>query len=484
MSELMASLPPELKKVATDSHYERLAYTHDMSSLDGFLTSDWLKTLPDLVVLPRNVQQVAALLKWAAEHRVPVTPRGAGSTSLFQSVPAKGGVLLDLNCLNTIGPWNLERPSVQVGAGTIIYELQEEAKKRGLSLATFPSSAPVGTIGGWFNNGGRGYGSLQHGSLLNQVERLEVVLAGGEIVQCTHQSDPPIQWFFGSEGTLGVVTSLELKLEPKPTSEAHMAFGFSNIGELQRFLLKTIDGPFLPYNLTFVSATLGGQPIRRINWDAILPGTFLAVDFFGDADQVEQGVQRVRWLKLEHELHQLPKWQAEKFWADRFYNFRLQRTGPSLLGAETLMPLNKISSYVEGIGALATGSQKPMITFGYVTSRQEAYVTTMFWTDEARTVQYLLDLSLVNSIYRTAFKFGAKPLGIGLWNTPYLKYAYSASERRKIRERKERLDPSGIINPGKAHNPPVVLKPRLFGASMTALRIFRKILQRLGRVES
>ncbi len=485
MSDLIARLPIELRELATDSLYERMAYSHDMSPVEGFLTSDWLKAVPDVVVNPRSREDVSLLLAWAQENRIPVTPRGAGSTSLFQSVPAVGGVVVDLSLLNSIGPWDLSAGTVRVGAGTIIYDLIQQAEIRGWTLATFPSSAPGGTVGGWFNNGGRGYGSLLHGSLLDQVRGLEVVLPGGKIEWLSaDNSDLPIEWFLGSEGTLGIVTELEIELLPLPGAEGHIAFGFHDIGELQAFLADYLQGPFLPFNITFVSTTSGGQQLQRINWDAMLPNNFFVASFYGPSDHVDQGIRRMRSLKSEYQVRQLPKWQAKKFWQDRYYNFRLQRTGPSLLGAEVVIPLERISHYTRGIDQLAKMQRKPMITFGYLTNRNEAYVTTMFWSDEARTVSYLLDLSLVSSIYRTALKKGGRPVGIGLWNTPYLRHIYSLKERKALWERKKRLDPQLILNPGKTYRASKLLRPGFFSTAMLITRGLRSLIIHLGRARS
>lgn len=485
MSELLTKLPAQLRELATDSLYERLAYSHDMSPVEGFLTGDWLKTVPDLVVLPHSREDVALLLAWAEEERIPVTPRGAGSTSLFQSVPAKGGVVCDLSWLNTIGPWDLTAGTVRVGAGTIIYDLIQQAEMRGWTLATFPSSAPGGTIGGWFNNGGRGYGALLHGNLLEQVRGLEVVLPGGRIEWLTRDnSELPIEWFLGSEGTLGIVTQLEIELLRRPEAQGHIAFGFHDIAELQDFLTNYLWGPFLPYNVTFVSTTSGGQQLQRINWDAMLPSNFFVASFFGSLDHVELGIQRMRAFKSEYRVRQLPNWQAEKFWQDRYYNFRLQRTGPSLLGAEVVVPLAMISHYTRGIEQLATAQRKPMITYGYLINRKEVYVTTMFWSDEARTISYLLDLSLVSALYNIALKAEGKPVGIGLWNTPYLRHIYSARERRAMWERKQKLDPQQILNPGKTYRATKLLRPSVFSPAMLLTRGFRKLITRIGRARS
>lgn len=481
---LLAKLPPELQSRATELAYERQAYAHDMSPFDGMITSDWLKALPDLVVMPRNTAEVSALLKWAYEARVSVTPRAAGSSSLFQSVPAKGGVLLDLNMLNGTADWDLDDSGVTVGAGKVIYDLFQEAEERGLSLQSFPSSAPVGTFGGWYNNGGLGYGSLQHGPLSAQVRELEVVLANGAIHRLTGETIPSKEWLLGSEGTLGIVTKLRLALDRAPEAQAHQGFSFPNIADLEAFVLAMMEGPFLPSNLVFVAATLGGRPIQKINWDMLMPGTFLVADYFGQADQVEQGIGQVRRLKSGFKVQQLPRWQAEKFWDDRFYNFRLQRTGPSLLGAEVVLPLHKVGAYVRGIDHLAKSMKKPMITFGYASSRSHAYVTTMFWANEARTAQYLLDISLVNSIYITAFSHGARPAGVGLWNTPYLKYAYTRKELHTLRQRKRLLDPRGILNPGKKYRAAKMLNPAFFTGSMLALRGIRKIVNGIRSVDA
>ena len=87
--------------------------------------------------------------------------------------------------------------------------MDEYLNARGFALKSFPSSAPAASIGGWFCTMGYGIGSLKYGSLLSQVKAAEVALPAGEIRRLTRQTDPPLDWFAASEGTLGIITRLE-----------------------------------------------------------------------------------------------------------------------------------------------------------------------------------------------------------------------------------------------------------------------------------
>ena len=194
---------------------------------------------PAVVATPNSTEQVAAVLRRCDEARVPVTATAGGSGVCGGSVPAFGGVSLDLTAL--VGVRDLDETSllVDVGAGTFGPALEEAlgAAGSGYTLGHWPQSMEISTVGGWVACRGAGQYSTRYGKIEDLVVGLEVVLADGTILRTDGTAPraavgPSLtQLFLGSEGTLGVITSARLRVTPAPAAEARRAFGFVTFAE-------------------------------------------------------------------------------------------------------------------------------------------------------------------------------------------------------------------------------------------------------------
>ncbi|MFQ5857740.1 MAG: FAD-binding oxidoreductase [Anaerolineae bacterium] len=476
---------------------ERKLYRHDLAPVPGWLSQKVFRTLPDVVVRPSTSEEVAAVIRYAHEQRLPVTPRAAASTAYYNTVPAQGGILLDLNGLRGLVSFDRESETVAVLPATRWLELDQELRySHGYAVKTYPTSAPGATVGGWFNMMGLGVGSLKHGLLADLVTCADVVLPNGQVVTLTRDSDPPLSWFAGSEGTLGVVTRLELSVRPMPQAEGHHLIAFRDLNALQRASLALIGTSPTPYNLHFAHATFyqvlakagfNSQPsnhnpksetcaepsrsIRNPKW-----AHTLRVDYAGDRDEVMAGAEAVSRLAAAHGGEMLAPALAEEDWADRFSDLRAKRAGPTLLGAELLLPNDRLAAFATEVERLGRRLGLPIYTYATL-ARKVGDVTSFFPADERQTLSYLLDLSLTRQIMIIGLRLGGRPYGLGAWNTPYLG-AYPPAELAEWRCRKQRLDPLGIMNPGKVYHAPARLPGPLFNLGLAGLFLFRRVVPR------
>ena len=161
-------------------------------------------------------------------------------------------------------------------------------------------------------------------------------------------------------------------------------------------------------------------------------------------------------------------------WGERFAALRLKRAGPTLLAAESWLPLDGLAAYHEGVGRLAGSQRVTMATYGMVVRPGEVTVMTAFPSDETRAVKYLLDLSLTAALYGIAGRHGGRPYGTGVWNMPYVGASSASGSQADLRARKQLLDPLNIMNPGKLIEPPVLLRQPLFSWAMAALALARQ----------
>src|SRR5580698_3271868 len=208
--------------------------------------------LPDAVAFPRNTKSVAALLKFANQHRIPVTPRGAGFGYVGGCVPSHGGIALSLARMNRIKEINAGDFVAVVQPGVITQQLQEAVEGRGLFYPPDPASRADCSLGGNIATNAGGPRCLKYGVTRDYVLGLEVVLTNGDIVRLggrTHKNKTGFdlhRLFVGSEGLLGVITEATLKLIPLPPFRANLAVGYASMNAAVRALQTVFAAGFLP----------------------------------------------------------------------------------------------------------------------------------------------------------------------------------------------------------------------------------------------
>lgn len=459
-------LPPDtsLGERLTTDLFERRFYAEDMAPVPALLVRPFFRTLPDAVALPRTTAEVAEAMRGAFEAGMPVVPRGAASTALFNAVPLRGGLVLDLNALAGVVAVDEARRRATVRAGTRWLDLERALAPHGLAVKSYPSSAVAATVGGWLSTQGRGLGSLAHGPLLEQVVRAEVVLPDGRVAQLTAASEPPLAWFAGAEGTLGVLTEIELAVRPLPPKNALHLRAFADPAGLQAGLLTLARAEPRPFALSFSDGAYA-RLLEAGGFPPPPPGLLLLASYQGEAGQVARGQRQLAALsgdELESELA-LEEWHA------RLYHLRAKRGGPSLLAAELWLPVETLAGYLHAVEALSGRARTPIGTYGQAVSPEQLLVMSVYPCDARRTLDYTLALGLTGQLYRLGGRFGGRPYGVGLWNTPYLSQIFSRPELQTLRARKRALDPAGRLNPGKLYRAPFPLWPPLFKPATAVL---------------
>ena len=208
--------------------------------------------LPDAVVLPRSTKSVAATLRFADRHRIPVTPRGAGHGYVGGCVPVRGGIVLSLARMNRIKEINAADFVAVVQPGVNTAKLQQAVERRGLFYPPDPASRADNLIGGNIVTNAGGPRCLKYGVTRDYVLGLEVVLAGGTVLRLggrTHKNKTGFELhrlFVGSEGLLGVVTEATLKLLPLPPFRACLAVGFGSMRAAVRSLHAILRAGLFP----------------------------------------------------------------------------------------------------------------------------------------------------------------------------------------------------------------------------------------------
>ncbi|SMD12103.1 FAD-binding oxidoreductase [Sporomusa malonica] len=454
---------------ATADLFERGFYERDLAPVPDFLVKPIADTLPDIIIRPKSTEEVAIIVKTAAEQKIPVTTRAGGSTVYFNTVCTRKGIVVDINGMDGLLAVDKENNIVRVGAGLTWWKLERALNSVGLAACSYPSSAQAATVGGWLVMMGYGLGSLKYGSVSEQVISAQVVMPDGSVRELNKTSQPPVSWLAASEGTVGIVTEVELKVRPYPESQWHGLAEFPNAEQMQDFIEYAVALDNKPFNLHFSDP--GCNSLRqRLGMASQRAAAAYTVAFDVDGSKAETDAAYLDYQRCLQKAGggDLGE-EADHEWQHRFFSLVLKREGPSLLGAEIWLPIHRLADYLSDVAVFENKKNLGLKSYGHIVSTKHAMVMTMFNADERDTIGYIQGLALVKKLHDIGARYGGTPYGIGLWNTPYLNRCQTAEELGELKRRKNLLDPNNIMNPGKRYGPPLMLQPALFGLGMDLL---------------
>src|SRR5881275_2684268 len=293
------SLGEELRQLLGDD-----AIADDAETLAAHSGDKWFAAeAPEVVVFARSTSDVSKLLKFASQKKIPVTARGAGFGYVGGCVPAKKGIALSLMRMNRIKEINFADAIAIVEPGVITADLKAAARAQKLFYPPDPASMKDCSIGGNIATNAGGPRCLKYGVTRNYVTGLEVVLASGDILRTggrVHKNKTGfdlIGLFVGSEGMLGVVTEITLRLLPLPPSRATISAAFGKMNEAAAAVQEIFAHGFLPAALEIAdSFTL--EAARKDLGAAIVPpgNAHLLVDLDGQEVSVRNEAESIRKL--------------------------------------------------------------------------------------------------------------------------------------------------------------------------------------------
>ncbi|KUO50075.1 MAG: hypothetical protein APF76_06315 [Desulfitibacter sp. BRH_c19] len=473
MTEGLTELEKKLNGNATSNEFERSFYTRDLAPVPDILSKVLFNSMPDMVIRPTSVDEIVQVLQTAHEDQIPVTPRAGATTAYLNAVPTQKGIVVDLTSLKGIINIDLDNLQVEVYVGTSWKELNAELKKHDLTVLSVPSSGEASTVGGWFAMEGYGIGSLKYGSFHKQVIAAEVVLPHGEIINSTVDSDYPLSWFAGSEGTLGIVTKITFKVRRTPEREVHIAIEYKNIKDIQDALLiiEDLNSDDIPYNVHWSNPDFYYM-LKKIGYPAHEENHVLLVSCQGEHENTQASIQIVNEIAIKTNGEIVQNKTGENEWNERFRSLRIKRGGPTLLAAEVIIPINSLGEYyklIENFGQRAA-------TYGHMLDDHRIVLLLMYYADETKSLEYLFLMAKTQKVYNGAIKLGGRPYGIGVWNSVYIHKAYSPKFIKEIWGRKKLIDPKNIMNPGKIYGNSKLLHPKVFQIASSSANVISKFL--------
>jgi glycolate oxidase len=419
--------------------------------------------LPDVVVFAESAADVGKTMRFAHRHDLPVTARGAGYGYVGGCVPARGGIVLSVARMNRIKEIHFADGVAVVEPGVITGDLQNAAREQGLFYPPDPASLKDCSIGGNIATNAGGPRCLKYGVTRSYVLGLEVVLADGRLLRCgsrTHKNKTGFDLtglFVGSEGLLGVVTEVTLRLLPRPPARASLSASFRTFREAAHAVQEIFRGGFLPAALEIADAfTL--QSAREHCGAAIVPDGegHVLIDLDGQPGSVRGEAKALNTLlgKIGALHRDVAHGEAacERLWElRRKFSESLKATGLTKLNEDITVPRSRLVDLAEFAAKLRKKYGYPVACFGHAGDGNiHTNIMAANYHSDAR-VKSRVDAAL-DELFAQVLAWGGVITGehgIGLAKKPWWPQAVSATNRAVHSSIKAALDPKNLLNPGK-----------------------------------
>ena len=417
---------------------------------------------PEVVVFSQTTEQVSRLLRFASENKIPVTARGAGFGYVGGCVPMRGGIALSLARMNRIKEISFEDAVAIVEPGVITGQLQAAVRAQRLFYPPDPASLNDCTIGGNVATNAGGPRCLKYGVTRHYIIGLEVVLANGDVLRTggrVHKNKTGfdlIGLFVGSEGLLGVVTEITVRLLPLPPARATLSASFATMLEAAAVVQAIFAAGFLPSSLEIADQfTL--EAARNDHGKGIIPegNAHLLVEVDGREETVRTEAAALEALLTGRKPNSLTlattEEGSEKLWAlRREFSNSLRATGLTKLNQDIVVPRSRLVDLVEFAGRLQARHGFPVATFGHA-GDGNIHVNIMAANYEDAAVRDRVEQAL-DELFAQVLAWGGVITGehgIGLAKKRWWPEATSEVARTLHARLKQALDPLDILNPGK-----------------------------------
>ncbi len=418
---------------------------------------------PEVVVFARSTNEVGKLLQFASREKIPVTARGGGFGYVGGCVPVRGGIVLSLVQMNRIKEINFADAVAIVEPGVFTADLKAAVCAQKLFYPPDPASMKDCTIGGNVATNAGGPRCLKYGVTRNYVIGLEVVLANGEVLRTggrVHKNKTGfdlIGLFVGSEGMLGVVTEITLRLLPLPPARSTLSAAFATATQAAEAVQAIFAAGFLPASLEVADHFTLEAARRDLRKMIVPPGSaHLLVDLDGQEESVRSEAEAIRELLATKKPNSLEmatgEAECEKLWAlRREFSNSLRATGLTKLNQDVVVPRSHLVDLMEFAERLHAKHGFPIASFGHA-GDGNIHVNIMadrYNRDAA--VRERVDGAL-DELFTQVLAWGGVITGehgIGLAKKRWWPDATTDVVRELHRKLKHALDPHGILNPGK-----------------------------------
>jgi glycolate oxidase len=422
----------------------------------------WALHRPDAVVSPLTAEEVAAVVKVARTHDAPVVPRGGGTGLAGGSVPVQGGIVVNTTMMNRV--LELDGPNMVavVQPGVVNADLQAQVERIGLFYPPDPQSLRQCTIGGNVATTAGGPRCLKYGTTKDYVLGLQVVLAGGRIIRTggrmlkVQTGYNLTQLFVGSEGTLGIITEVTLRLIPKPRYKGTVMAVFNRLDDAAESVNKVLLAGILPLALEMMdNACIRSVEAYKSFGLPLDAETVLLIDQDGNDNRVvQEELDEIARLAREGRASEVRQAatpaEADALWqARRAVSPAISRLRPNKLGEDISVPRAQIPAMVRKVTEIAARNRLAIPMFGHIGdgNLHPNILCDLRDQEEMARVQ-----AAAREIFEAAVALGGTlsgEHGIGTLKREFLSRSLDATQVEMMQRIKWALDPENRLNPGK-----------------------------------
>lgn len=430
---------------------ERKIYARDMGVMPSLVQPLVGNPVPDGIVQPETEQELVDLVNLARQERIRLTPRGKATSGYGGVLPVEGGLVIEFNRMKKIIAINEDERSATVEPGVVWNELEYHLNQKGLTLALYPTSAPSSTVGGWLAQGGAGIGSYEYGYFKDNVFSARLVQIDGSLVELQGKD---LNLVSEANGTTGFIS--QIKLRVKPLKPMHVnAIAFSTAEQMTSFITGIYNRKVPIWSVTFINPEAAkmrnsypphlhhGHPVAESH-KVVLPEKFIVL-LACTSDRCDLVSDDVMALAVKDHGEILNPEIAEHEWAARFEPMRAKRIAPSLIPSEVVVPVEKLAQVINDTSQEIA---HPFILEGFTTNRREVVLLGFIPHDERR-FKFNLAYGLSLTALKMAQKHGGRPYATGLYFSGFAKDILGQEHLDVLVNYKRRLDPEGLMNPGK-----------------------------------
>ena len=420
----------------------------------------------DLVVLPGSTEDVARIARCCHTARVPLTPRGAGTGYTGGAVPTSGGVVLALDRLDRIKEIDETNLLAVVEPNVVTGALQTAVERVGLFYPPDPASLNRSVIGGNVAECAGGPRAFKYGTTKHYVLGLEAVLPTGEVIRTGGKSVKNVvgydltQLLVGSEGTLGIVTEIILRLIPKPAARRTLRAGFPDVEQAVAAVTSVVSAGVVPAALELVDAICLDSVAGKSDLRLATPGTgaMLLVEVDGTATSADEDITRVRTvfeMAGASDIH-VARDAAERdaIWqVRRDISLALRERAPLKINHDVVVPKGRIPALFRAVDQIREDFRLDVACFGHVGDGNIHVNLLVDPRDDAVMVRARkAERRLFETVVGLEGSISGEH-GIGFTKAPYLGLELSPETIAVMRRLKDVFDPRGILNPGKIFLP-------------------------------
>ena len=437
----------------TDSLIDLIAYAKDASEHGH---------RPDAAVWPTRTEQVSEIMKLATKEKFPVVPRGAGTSLAGLAVPELGGLIVDLGRMDKIIDINIEDRLAIVQPGVIYAELDRALSPHGFFFPPDPASGSVCTLGGNVATNAGGIKGAKYGTTKDYVLALEVVLPDGRILHTGSKCMKSVsgydltKLFVGSEGTIGVITEITFKVNPKPPVTSTAMATFETLEDGGRAISEIMYSGIIPSALELVDQ----QSLVAINKNTDLELPEVEIMLVAETDgytkeetefqmkKIMEIFQKNNAITVKHADES--KGGAAALWTARKSAYGVMaRFNNNLIVEDLAVPMSKIPEMLRFISDLAKKYDLQIPTVGHAGDGNLHPVVSFDGTDpdQVRRVEEASE-----ELFKKVIELGGTLTGehgIGLAKIPFMHLEHDETSMETMRSLKRLFDPNNILNPGK-----------------------------------